>query len=156
TECPLAKLYAPRLVELAKQYGPKGVVFLGLDSNRQDSVTEIASYARIHGIEFPILKDLNQAIADRVGATRTPDVVVLDAKHNIRYPGRIDDQYGFKSNVSYQKSAPSERHLTDALDAVLADKPVATAETKTAGCLIGRDLKPVVGSKVTYTNQIAR
>src|SRR5690242_13652915 len=43
TECPLAKLYAPRLVELANKFQAKGVVFLGVDSNRQDAVTEIAS-----------------------------------------------------------------------------------------------------------------
>ena len=61
----------------------KGVVFLGIDANRQDAVTEIASYARVHGIEFPILKDLNQVIADRVGATRTPEIVVLDKNRAI-------------------------------------------------------------------------
>lgn len=103
TECPLAKLYAPRLVELAKQYEAKGVVFVGLDSNRQDAVTEIASFARVHELTFPVLKDLNQVVADKVGATRTPEVVVLDAGRVVRYRGRIDDQYGFVSNSSYQK-----------------------------------------------------
>src|SRR5262245_45119400 len=69
TECPLCKLYAPRLAELAKQYEPKGVVFLGIDSNRQDSVTENASYARNHNHEFPILKDPNPGVADQACAT---------------------------------------------------------------------------------------
>ena len=156
TECPLCKLYAPRLVELAKQYESRGVVFLGIDSNRQDAVTEIASYARVHNIGFPILKDLNQAVADQVGATRTPEVVVLDAKQMIRFRGRIDDQYGFKNNSNYQKSAPTERELTTALDELLAGKPVSKAETHVAGCLIGLDRKPVANSDVTYSNQIAR
>ncbi|HEX3725763.1 MAG TPA: redoxin domain-containing protein [Pirellulales bacterium] len=155
-ECPLCKLYAPRLAELAKTYEPKGVVFLGLDSNRQDAVTEIAAYARAHHIEFPILKDLNQVVADQVGATRTPEIVVLDQQHAIRYRGRIDDQYGFQSNVSYQKSQPSERDLVSALDALVAGKPVTTAKTPLVGCLIGRDRKPVAGSEVTYTKQISR
>src|SRR6476620_8302619 len=73
TECPLAKLYAPRLVELAKQYESKGVVFIGVDSNRQDAITEIDAFARAHEIKFPVLKDLNQVLADQVGATRTPE-----------------------------------------------------------------------------------
>ena len=104
----------------------KGVVFLGIDSNRQDAVTEIASYARVHEIDFPILKDLNQVVADQVGATRTPEVVVLDAKHAIRYRGRIDDQYGFKSNANYQKAAPRPSAIwPTALDEVLAGKPVS-------------------------------
>jgi len=155
-ECPLAKLYAPRLAELAKKYEAKGVVLLGIDSNRQDSVTEIAAYARTHGIEFPILKDLNQSIADRVGAKRTPEVVVLDKSHAIRYRGRIDDQYGFKSNINYQKVTADENNLADAIDAVLAGKPVAKTEVAAQGCLIGRDLKPTADSEVTYSNQIAR
>ncbi len=155
-ECPLAKMYSSRLTELAKQYEPKGVVFWGLDANRQDAVTEIASFARVHEIGFPILKDLNQTVANQVGATRTPEIVVLDAKRAIRYRGRIDDQYGFKSNSNYQKSAPTERNLAAALDEILAGKPVTKAEAPVAGCLIGRDLKPVAGSDVTYSNQIAR
>ncbi len=156
TECPLCKLYAPRLVELAKAYEPRGVVFLGLDSNRQDAVTEMAAYARVHEIGFPILKDLNQLVADQIGATRTPEIVVLDAKRVIRYRGRVDDQYGFQSNKSYQKSALTERDLADAIDALLAGKQVTKAETQVAGCLIGRDRKPLAGSDVTYSNQIAR
>ena len=71
---------------------------------------------------FPILKDLNQNVADKVGATRTPEVVVLDAQHAIRYRGRIDDQYGFKSNSNYTKPVATERDLAAALDAVLAGK----------------------------------
>ena len=77
------------------------MVFLGVAPNRQDSVTEIASYARVHEISFPIVKDLNQVLADQVCATRTPEVVVLDKEHAVRYRGRIDDQYGFKSNANY-------------------------------------------------------
>jgi peroxiredoxin len=156
TECPLAKIYSSRLVELAAKYEPKGVVFLGLDSNRQDAVTEIAAFARTHKIDFPILKDLNQQVADAVGATRTPEVVVLDAKGAIRYRGRIDDQYGFQKTVSYQKKDSGENDLVDALDALLANKPVSKGEVAAAGCLIGRDLAPQTDSEVTYSNQIAR
>ena len=55
TECPLARLYGPRLEELAGNYQDTEVTFLGMNANRHDSVTEIASYARRHGISFPIL-----------------------------------------------------------------------------------------------------
>ncbi len=156
TECPLCKLYTSRLNELAKAYEGKGVVFWGLDPNRQDAITEIASFARVHEIEFPILKDLNQTIADRVGATRTPEIVVLDASRAIRYRGRIDDQYGFKSNANYQKPKPGERNLVNTLDELLAGKPVSVAETAAPGCLIGRDRKADPNAEVTYSNQIAR
>ena len=69
-ECPLAKLYGPRLEELAKEFAPKGVGFIGVDPNSQDGVTQIAAYARLQGITFPILKDLNNLAADRFGARR--------------------------------------------------------------------------------------
>ncbi|MGD9723808.1 MAG: redoxin domain-containing protein [Pirellulales bacterium] len=156
TECPLCKLYAPRLNELAKEYAAKGVVFVGIDPNRQDAATEIAAYARIHEIKFPILKDLKQKVADQVGAKRTPEVVVLDKDRAIQYRGRIDDQYGFQGNMNYQQAKPNVRELATALDAVLAGEKVAKAETAAAGCLIGRDLEPVVDSDVTYTKQVAR
>ncbi|MBI2824315.1 MAG: redoxin domain-containing protein [Planctomycetia bacterium] len=156
TECPLAKLYAPRLAELAKEFEPKGVVFVGVNANRQDSVTEISSYARVHDIQFPILKDLNQAVADQLGATRTPEVIVLDADRKIRYRGRIDDQYGLVNNAGYQRKEPSRRDLAVALDELLAGKAVSQPQTEPGGCLIGRDRKPVAGSDVTYSKQIAR
>ncbi|MEX0677240.1 MAG: redoxin domain-containing protein [Pirellulales bacterium] len=157
TECPLAKIYASRLIELADKYEPRGIAFVGLNPNRQDSVTEIASFARVHKIKFPILKDLNQQVADAVGATRTPEVVVLDKHRAIRYRGRIDDQYGFnKASANYQKPTPHSNDLADALEALLAGKKIVKAETAAAGCLIGRDLEPVTDSEVTYSNQIAR
>jgi peroxiredoxin len=49
-ECPLAKLYAPRLEELRQEFSPRGVAFVGIDSNRQDSLAELAAFARVHGI----------------------------------------------------------------------------------------------------------
>src|SRR3954463_13371729 len=78
TECPLAKLYGPRVQKLNDQFSPRGVTFLGISSNSQDSLTELAAYARIHELTFPILKDLGQKLADQCGATRTPQVFVLD------------------------------------------------------------------------------
>jgi peroxiredoxin len=156
TECPLAKLYAPRLAQLANDYQSRGVVFVGIDSNRQDAATEIAAYARQHGLEFPILKDLNQVVADQVGATRTPEIVVLDASRIVRYRGRIDDQYGLVKDAGYQRKEPTRRDLATALDEVLAGKTVSRPTTEVSGCLIGRDRKPAAHSDVTYSNQVAR
>jgi len=156
TECPLAKLYAPKLAELAEKYAAQGVVFLGIDSNRQDATTEIAAFARAHEIKFPILKDLKQKVADSVGATRTPEVVVLDATGAIRYRGRIDDQYGFQENKNYLRNKAETHELADALDALVVKQSPKNAEVAAAGCLIGRDLEPVVDSEVTYTKQVAR
>lgn len=152
TECPLAKLYSPRLEQLSQEYGPRGVAFMGINSNRQDSITAIAAHARIHGLTFPVLKDLGNKLADACGAERTPEVVLLDAGRRIVYRGRIDDQYG----IGYARNEPTRHDLKLALDALLAGEKIEPAETESVGCLIGRMREPKENSAVTFSNQIAR
>jgi peroxiredoxin len=160
TECPLARLYAPRLAALAKKYEGQGVVFLGINSNAQDNVTELKNFTRANGIEFPLLKDLNNALADRLHATRTPAAYLLDRQRVVRYNGRIDDQYGLQdtkggTRVSYQLKAPRREDLAQAIDELLAGKAVSVAQTEPTGCLIGRRKQANNDSKVTYSKQIA-
>jgi peroxiredoxin len=157
-DCPLAKLFTPRIVELAGKYASRDVVFVAIDANRQDSISELAAYARRQGISFPILKDLRQTIADRIGATRTPEVIVLDRERTIRYRGRVDDQFGFKppnQAAGYHKAKSARNDLQLALDELLAGKPVSVPETKVDGCLIGRDRQPAVHPSVTYAKDVA-
>jgi len=156
TECPLAKLYAPRLAELSAEYAARGVVFLGIDANRQDSMTEIAHYARAHKVEFPLLRDSGNVIADQFGAIRTPEVFVLDANRVIQYWGRVDDQFGFQGQgIAYQRQEPQRRDLANALDELLASKPVSEPTTLAQGCHIGRVKQPTGNNEVTYTRQVA-
>jgi len=155
-ECPLAKLYGPRLADLAAKLADKGVAFVGIDSNQQDSLPEIAAYAARHKIEFPILKDPGNTIADRFGAERTPEVFVLDRDRKVQYRGRIDDQYGFANGVGYQRPEPTRQDLLEAVEELLADKPVSEPQTAALGCLIGRVREVNTSSDVTYSNQIAR
>src|SRR5690348_13324120 len=124
-ECPIAKLYAPPLARLAADYGPRSVAFVGIDANAQDGVTQLAAFARQHGIDFPLLKDLNGRAADLFGAERTPEVFVLDAGRVVRYRGRIDDRYG----VGYARDKPTRSDLVTALDELLAGKPVSVPVT---------------------------
>ncbi|MBI1904256.1 MAG: redoxin domain-containing protein [Planctomycetia bacterium] len=152
TECPLAKLYGPRLAELSKKYADQGVTVLGVNANQQDSLAEIAAYARNHKIEFPILKDAGGRVVEGLGATRTPEVFLLDEKRVVRYRGRIDDQYG----VGYVRKSPQHTELSAAIDELLAGKPVSRPVTEPAGCLIGKTREPKKGAAVTYSNQVAR
>ena len=103
TECPLAKLYAARLNGLAAKYAERGVRFIAIDSNVQDTAQEIAAYALEHELSFPVLKDPDNRIADQFAAVRTPEVFLLDTQRVICYHGRIDDQFG----VGLQKNQPS-------------------------------------------------
>ena len=78
TECPLAKLYGRRLAELQSRYESSGVAILGINSNSQDSMTELAAYARRQGLNFPMLKDVGNRVADAMGAKRTPEMYMTD------------------------------------------------------------------------------
>jgi peroxiredoxin len=133
-ECPLANVYAPRLVALAEKYSPRGVAFLAIDSNRQDSISELAAYAAAHRFPFPVLKDPGNVVADQFGALRTPEVFVLDGQRAIRYRGRIDDQY----EVGLQRAKAIRHDLAEAIEALLAGREVRQPRTTAPGCFIGR------------------
>jgi peroxiredoxin len=150
-ECPLARLYGRRLNELQKEFGDASVKFIGVNSNRQDSMTELAGYARAQQIDFPLLKDPGNKVADLFGAQRTPQVFVLDKSRVIRYSGAVDNQYG----IGFQRKKPTERYLAEAIDNLLNNQPVATATTPTIGCQIGRVPKTEPTGEVTYTKDIA-
>ena len=155
TECPLAKVYATRLVGLAKEFREQGVAFVAIDSNLQDSMTEIGTFARIYELDFPMLKDLDNRVADQFGAVRTPEVFVLDGERRIRYWGRIDDQYGFQTGAGYAKPRLQRRDLAVAIEELLAGKPVSEPIMTADGCLIGRVRKTEPQGEVTYTKHIA-
>lgn len=152
TECPLAKLYGPRLQELADEFESQGVTVIGVDANSQDTLADLTAYARRHKIQFPLFKDLTGDTAESLGATRTPEVFVLDEQRRVRYQGRVDDQYG----VGYARSKPERRDLRDAIASLLTDEPVAVAKTEAVGCLIGRRRDADETSHVTFSNQVSR
>jgi thiol-disulfide isomerase/thioredoxin len=134
TECPLVKLYSPRLAELNKEYRGKDVVFLGIFPNAHEDEAAIRDHARSHGIDFLVFKDRGNAVADLAMIERTPEVVLLDGRAKVRYRGAIDDQYG----QGTRKADSVHHYLKDALDALLESKPIATTATTAPGCLIDR------------------
>jgi len=152
TEWALAKHYGQRLTELAAKYEPLGVQFIGINANRQDTLAEMAHYAREHKIDFPLLKDPDCRVADQFGATRTPEAFLLDDKHRIRYCGRIDDQYG----VGYARGKPTVSDLAVALDELLTSKPISIPQTTAVGCIISRPKQIEAHGDITYCNQISR
>jgi peroxiredoxin/mono/diheme cytochrome c family protein len=152
TECPLAKLYGPRLAKIAADLKDQPVSFLAVDSNRQDSISKIAHYAKTCELNFPILKDVGNQVADAFGAVRTPEIFVLDKDRVVRYHGRVDDQYG----VGYIRPEATRQDLVVAIEELLAGKEITTSQTPAPGCFIGRIRAADGPSGVTYTKQISR
>jgi peroxiredoxin len=138
TECPISNLQVVTLAEMSQKYSPKGVQFLAVNSNDHDTYDEVVQHAKERKVPFPVLKDADQSVADALGARRTPEAFLLDSDGVILYHGRVDDQYGY----AYRRAAPTKTELKDAIEEVLAGKPVTVAEVKKFdGCIIGRSKK---------------
>lgn len=132
------------------------VCIVGVMSNRQDSQEDIASYVSQLHINFPIVRDDQNQVADRYGAQRTPEVFLLDAQLKLRYHGRIDDQLA----PGVAQAAASRQDLRIAIEELLSGKPISIPATNALGCIIGRvphvETIDQVANSTTYTNQVAR
>ncbi len=130
TQCPVSNAYNTRMVEVSEDYRDKNIAFIGINSNKQESVKEIAEHSRKYGFGFPVLKDDNNVIADKFKAQVTPEIFVLNSDFQILYHGRIDD--------SQRESGIKSHDLRTALDEILEGKSVSNTTTKAFGCSIKR------------------
>jgi len=156
SDCPLAKLYAPRLESIYQEFKSKGVGVVAINSNCQDSMTKVGAFARLHKLSYPVLKDPDNSVADLFEAERTPHAYVLDGDRVIRYVGRIDDQYGLGDTSGYAKSELEARYVAQAVEDLLAGNEISVPHTEATGCIIGRIPKVEPHGDVTYSNQISR
>lgn len=129
-QCPFVQAYTDRINTLANEYSSKGITFWAVNANSTESMNEVKAHAREKGYPFPVLKDANNVVADMLGATRTPEVFLIDKDREIVYHGRIDD------NREEDKVTTSD--LRHALDDVLAGNDVTIKSTKSFGCSIKR------------------
>ena len=84
-DCPLAKLYTPRLVDLAKEYDTRGVAFLLIASGR-DTPRDIARYARLHGVTMPVLRDSARSAARRRSSSIANGASAIEDGSTINMP----------------------------------------------------------------------
>ena len=152
TECPLARIYGPRLDRMAKSYADRGVSFFGVNSNVQDSMEDLQRYVSEHQLTFPVVKDFDRSVALMAGATRTPEVVVIDRDSKVRYRGRIDDQY----QPGIARSKATKHELINAIDQLLAGEDVETPTTEAEGCLIALPRKADANCSVTFCSEVIR
>lgn len=129
--CPFSRGADPSINELAKTYGEKGVVFLGIDSNKDLKPEDIQKYIDETGTPYPILKDEGNKLADAVGARVTPEIYIKGKDGKLVYHGAPDNRSG-------PTSTPTEFYLKDALDALLAGETVEKSSVKAWGCGIKR------------------
>ena len=133
--CPYVKHVADGLAKFAKEYRPKGVGIVGINSNDvskhpEDSPANMADEARRRGYEFPYLFDSTQAVAKAYQAACTPDFYLFDRERKLVYRGQFDgSRPGNETPVTGDD-------LRKAVDAVLAQKPVPETQRPSLGCNI--------------------
>lgn len=145
-ECPRGRAAEPRLADLAKAYEGKGVAFLAINANRNESDAEVAEHLRRNGWPLPVLRDPDGKVAARYGVEVQPCAVLIDAAGKIRYRGLIDDHK--------VEEFVRTHYLRDALEAVLAGKEPSTSRTSPLGCAI-RSAPPAAAGATTYAKHVA-
>lgn len=148
--CPVAKRYMPVLAEMERGYRDRGVQFVALNVSSVDTIPEMAAESIEAGADFPFVKDINLKCTRALGVRRTPEAVVLDAKHIIRYRGRIDDQF----RLGGERAKPTQSPLRDAIEDVLAGRAVALAETPIDGCLISEPVPAKPSATPTFAEHV--
>jgi AhpC/TSA family len=131
-DCPVSNRYAPELARLFRSFARRGVEFTLVYPGDQPAET-IERHVQEYGYPFGALRDPDFGFVDRAGATVTPEAAVFDARGTLRYLGRIDDRY---MSAGRMRPAATRHDLKEALEALLAGRPVSPARTPAAGCLI--------------------
>jgi len=137
TKCPVGRLYASRLGELADRY-PQ-IHFQGVATSEHDSDADVKTMQKT--LRFGLRPQ--PELIKRFGATRSPEVFLVVNDHVV-YKGRIDDQYGPGTN----RAKPSRCDLEEAIKEVLSGTTVSVPETKVAGCLINHPSQS--GADITF------
>lgn len=129
-QCPVSNAYNERMEKLAADYKAKDIAVIGINSNVKEDAEAVKAHAADNKLTFPILKDPGNKIADKLGATVTPEAYFVDAGNKLLYHGRIDN--------SRNAAQIETSDLRNALDAALAGKAIEKPEAKAFGCTIKR------------------
>jgi peroxiredoxin len=151
--CPVSRNTSAAVKALQDEYSAKGVEIFMLNSTPSDKRDAIVAEAAAYGYNLPILMDSNQLVGEQLGVTRTAEAIVIDPKTwKIVYRGPIDDKVTYER----QKAAADHTWAKDALDSLIAGKPVAVARVEPVGCIVDfPERAKLATSNITYVKNIA-
>jgi len=129
-QCPVVKGYNARINQIAADYEAKGIKFIGINSNSTESLDWVKSNAAEVGYKFPVLIDKGNVLADKLGATVTPEAYYFDGKNVLLYHGAVDNDRSGKGIT--------DNYLRAAFDSSLGGKPIAKKRINAFGCSIKR------------------
>src|SRR5262249_32627254 len=134
-DCPISNSYVPDMNRIREAYSPRGVRVYAVQSDPGSAPSEAGRYAREFRYSFPMLLDIRHGLVALAGATVTPQAAVLSPDGAVLYLGRIDNRV---EDFDKRRLAATEHDLRDALESILAGKPVSQPRTKSIGCAIPR------------------
>ena len=132
-DCPIANRYAPEIRRLHQLYAPRGIAFCLVHSDPQETQASVRDHDREYGLNLPVLMDPDQSMARRSQAEVVPTAAVISATGQLVYHGRIDDRF---ADIGRERLEPSRHDLAEALNDVLAHRPVKISATKAIGCYL--------------------
>ena len=135
TDCPLSNRYVPELKRIEGAFAARGVAFYAVQGDATVAVSDVQRHAKEFAYTFPYLLDPSESLASYTGATVTPQAAVLSPGGEVLYLGRIDNRL---EDFGQERVVVTKFELREALDAVLAGKPVPQPRTKALGCAITR------------------
>jgi len=133
TDCPVSNQYAPEMRRLYERFHERGVAFWLVYPDPATTAEGIETHTKEYAIPFPALRDPDHVLVKRAGASITPEAAVFRPGKGLVYLGRIDDRY---VDFGRARPEPTTHDLEQALDAVVAGKPVPTPRAKAVGCYI--------------------
>ena len=131
--CSTTRPFMKEINAIAAAYADRAVVSL-IHSDSEITVEVALQHADMNEVKAPVLVDKDQKLAKLVKATITPEAVVLSPTGEVLYQGRINDLY---LGPTKRQRAATTKDLRDALDAILAGKPVPQPQLEAQGCKIG-------------------
>ncbi len=136
--CPIVRLAVPELRAVRDQFKNRGVEFVLLNTNLQDTPESVRAEDKDYEFGLPVWMDNKQAVGEAWHVVRTAEVFVIDPKTwTLKFHGSIDDR------LSYEKQHPPKHlYLTDALNSMLAGTKVAVTSVNSPGCLINFPNRP--------------
>ena len=129
-QCPVVKAYNQRINEIADELKAKGINLIGINSNATESLDYVTSGAKAAGYKFPVLIDKGNVLADKLGASVTPEFYYFDKENVLLYHGALDNDRSGKNVTT--------NYLRDAFDSAFKKEPIKTAKTNAFGCSIKR------------------
>ena len=132
-ECPLCINYTLAMRELEQEFTSDSINFYGIFSKEWFTPAEVKTFALKYDLDFKMLLDNGNQLANALGATITPEVFVLNSNSEVLYSGKIDN---WVNELGKKKLKVSEHYLRNALMAWQNGKPIEPKRTKPVGCLI--------------------